>query len=260
MRRVSQEARREGQDEEEVAEEREEAMERRAQRDIKDGLRRMEGEQPRGTEPKHYSSAPNMAMDEEKHISPSGEDESDSEDDSVVYASRDASVDSSPVRGAMIRAVSEPSSMDALPATQPLSFLTSSASSHSSMHSPRPRPPTIQRNPSMRMLRAAPSAIQRQGRQETKTIKGVLRAHGGKAGGASGGIGGGGSGMRVGWASDESMRRRGSEQHGSELDFRRRAVSEVLTGDGEVSFARSASQPTTDEALRINVAAFGEGS
>ena len=243
MRRVSRNARQEGQDEEEVAEEQEEAMEEKAQHDIKVGLRRMDGQEPRGTDAAQHKAAD---LNEEKRLS---EDDEQYDTDSAAYTSHDVSVESSPIRvGSMLRAVSEPSLTDSMPASQPLSFLTSNASSHSSLHSPRPRPPTIQRNPSMRMLRAAPTATQRQNRGETKTIKGVLRAKGRKA--AADGSGGEAAGMRVGWASEESMRRRGSEE---ELEYRNRAVSEVLSGDGEVRFARSTSQPTADVALRINV-------
>ena len=266
MRRVSRAAREDGQDDEEVADEQEVAMEEKAQQDIKDGLRRMDGKQPRGTEPKLHKQASELGMDEEKRLSPNEarREEVDIDEDSEADTSREVSAESSPVRGPLVRALSEPSSMDALPATEPLSFLSSAASSHSSMHSPRTRPPAIMRNPSMRMLRAAPTAVQRQGRQETKTIKGVLRAQGrkgrGGSGGGSVGRGGGASGMRVGWASEESMRRRDSEQDGSIFDYRRRAASDLLDGDGEVRFARSASQPSTDEALRINVNAFSEGS
>ena len=265
MRRVSREAREGGQDDEEVQEELEEAVEEKAQQDIKDGLRRMDGKQPLAADHKPHKTASFADMDEQKRFSPSDDEQADDDDDSPVESSREVSIDSSPVRrGPMSRALSEPSSMDALPATEPLSFLTSAASSHSSMHSPRPHPPAIQRNPSMRMLRAAPTAIQRQGRQETKTIKGVLRARRGRGGGGGGGGGRGGaaaSGMRVGWASEESMRRRDSEQDGSILDYRRRAASELgAEGDAEVRFARSSSQPTRDEALRINVGTFNEGS
>ena len=258
MRRVSRQAGGEGQDEEEVAEEQEDAMEEKAQQDIKDGLRRMDGKEPRLVDHNQHSKAQRVPMDEEKRPSSSDEyDEADAYTDSAENTGREAMLQSSPPRGTLIRAVSEPSSMDALPATKSLSFLSSAASSQSSMHSPQARPPAIQRNPSMRMLRAAPTAIQRQGRQETKTIKGVLRAQGKKGRGGGAGRGGEAAGMRVGWASEESMRRRDSEQDGTIFDYRRRAVSELLDGDAEVRFARSASQPTADEAVRIDV---GDGS
>ena len=265
MRRISRQAREEGQDEEEVVEELQDGMEEKAAQDIKDGLRRMDGLTPRRSSLKQHDKAADMPIDEEKRLSGSDNDDADADTDDVLYASRETSVSSSHTRSPnLIRALSEPSSMDALPATQSLSFLSSAASSQSSMHSPRPHPPTFQRNPSMRMLRAAPTAAQRQSRGGTKTIKGVLRAQSRKGRGGRGGGGSAGSatGMRVGWASEESMRRRDSEQDGSIFDYRRRASTDLLDGDGEVRFARSASQPMADEALHINVGAWpgSEGS
>ena len=247
MRKTSQAAEAAGEDEEEVREEVEEAVEDEAQKAISDRLQRVNGHTPIHSSPSHPHPHPRHP-----HLSPAAHP-FDERKDAMPYTASDSNVSRPPplqpqVRGgsfggSMLRAVSEPA-MDQLLGQRGLSYQSSAASIGSSSGSlASPRPPPIQRNPSMRMLRKLPPP-QGLARGETKTVYGgVLKKRKARD-------------MKVGWASEENVRQRGGDVEREEDEEVERHEGEE--GVGSVRFERASSLPSSSMRPPVSVEMGGE--